>query len=604
MIACEMYKLLALFLLGILAGCGGTSSSNRGAVLSFSPALAAISNGESLHLALAGQNGATIEWLVNGVLGGNAEIGSIDSAGLYIAPQSGSRTVFVTARLKTDPSVAAFGTLHVIEPGAVVGTQNPQVAQYWLDSPALGQLSVEFGPDTTYGFKTSAAPAPKGGGKVSVWVAGMRAFTQYHMRSVVEFPDGSRFVGADQVFTTGGPPAGELPSISAQNFSSKSPQPGIELINGIFGNGIPVYATDLQGNVIWWYKPPDGSGADLIYPIQPLPNGHFMILYAPLPTDALLGVAEPASTIAVIREIDLAGNTIQEVAAQEMNDLLAAAGFNLKIGIMHHEITILPNGHVIVIASEIRSLAGLDGFTAPVDVLGDDLIELDQSLHPVWVWSTFDHLDANRHPMQFPDWTHANAVVYLPQDNNLLVSIRHQNWIIKIDYQGGKGTGDILWRLGEGGDFTLAGGVDPTDWFYAQHGPALVSTEGPSVYSLSIMDNGNDRVFPGTLVCGTSSTTPCPYSTIGIYHIDEASKIASLTFQDVPHLFSAFGGNTRPMSNGDLEYDLCDIDPASFHAIIREVDPKLGGAPIWQMDLGQFAYRAFRQPSLYPGVQW
>ena len=30
--------------------------------------------------------------------------------------------------------------------------------------------------------------------------------------------------------------------------------------------------------------------------------------------------------------------------------------------------------------------------------------------------------------------------------------------------------------LGYQGDFTLVGGTDPTDWFYAQHGPSFVTT--------------------------------------------------------------------------------------------------------------------------------
>jgi hypothetical protein len=27
-----------------------------------------------------------------------------------------------------------------------------------------------------------------------------------------------------------------------------------------------------------------------------------------------------------------------------------------------------------------------------------------------------------------------------------------------------------MWRLGDGGDFKLVDGADPSDWFYTQHG--------------------------------------------------------------------------------------------------------------------------------------
>ncbi len=38
-------------------------------------------------------------------------------------------------------------------------------------------------------------------------------------------------------------------------------------------------------------------------------------------------------------------------------------------------------------------------------------------------------------------------------DGNLIISIRHQNWLVKIDYNNGAGAGDILWHLGYQGDF-------------------------------------------------------------------------------------------------------------------------------------------------------
>ena len=89
------------------------------------------------------------------------------------------------------------------------------------------------------------------------------------------------------------------------------------------------------------------------------------------------------------------------------------------------------------------------------------LIDVDQGWKPVRVWSAFDHLDVNRHVQGLPDWTHSNAVLYTPNDGNLLLSVRHQSWILKIDYNNGTGTGAALWRLGDEGDFTLRRGPKP-----------------------------------------------------------------------------------------------------------------------------------------------
>ncbi len=56
--------------------------------------------------------------------------------------------------------------------------------------------------------------------------------------------------------------------------------------------------------------------------------------------------------------------------------------------------------------------------------------------------------------------------------------------------------------FGEGGDFSLVGGTDPTDWEYAQHGPAFFSANTTGVFSLGVMDNGDDRIFPTGVTCG------------------------------------------------------------------------------------------------------
>jgi len=70
--------------------------------------------------------------------------------------------------------------------------------------------------------------------------------------------------------------------------------------------------------------------------------------------------------------------------------------------------------------------------------------------------------------------------------------MRNQSWILKIDYENGTGTGEILWRLGEGGDFQIVGG-GPSRWFYGQHDPNLVLDNG-SQLTLAIWDNGNFRI--------------------------------------------------------------------------------------------------------------
>ena len=176
---------------------------------------------------------------------------------------------------------------------------------------------------------------------------------------------------------------------------------------------------------------------------------------------------------------------------------------------------------------------------------GDVLIDLDQNRQPVWLWNEFDHLDINRRPFLYPDWTHTNAVIYSADDGNLIISIRHQNWLVKVNYANGTGAGDILWRLGYQGDFTLMGGTDPTDWFYAQHGPSFVSANTAGRFTITLFDNGDDRVFPAGVTCGSAGAPPCLYSTVPILQLDETARTATLTFHALAPYYSFFGGDAQ-----------------------------------------------------------
>jgi hypothetical protein len=140
--------------------------------------------------------------------------------------------------------------------------------------------------------------------------------------------------------------------------------------------------------------------------------------------------------------------------------------------------------------------------------------------------------------MNFPDWTHGNALAYSPGDGNLLFSMRHQNWVIKIQYQDGAGSGEIKWRLGYQGDFTLLNTTGPADWFYAQHDSNFFSPASAGDFLLGVYDNGNDRVVDtsGTL-CGSSGSPAC-YTRASIFEVNENDMTATLDWADSPLPFS------------------------------------------------------------------
>ena len=105
----------------------------------------------------------------------------------------------------------------------------------------------------------------------------------------------------------------------------------------------------------------------------------------------------------------------------------------------------------------------------------------------------------------------------------------------------------------------MKNGVDPTDWEYAQHYPSFFSSNTTGVFSLGVMDNGDDRIFPAGVTCGATGAPPCLYSTIPVFQIDENAMTATLTFhQIVPAAqYNFFGGSVDLLANANIEYDLC-----------------------------------------------
>ena len=575
------------------------------------PAPLAISLGGDPGFSLAGATTCGAQ------LAGNS---SCTLAVSYDPSAAGTQTGSLNIAIAGDPAppvpVALTGFAAVMAPGVVTSTANPLVAQYTIAPPFPATITVNFGPDTSYGRMTATTSPPMGaatinGGPTSVLVAGMQASSTYHMQATVTFASGLVVKDLDHTFQTGAIPAGILPPLTVTTTPGLTPQPGIELVNMVSSKGLPTsaFATDLAGDVIWYYPFPDRQATSLIDPIKPMPDGNFIMEISP--AQNFVKGPPPPGTLAVLREIDLAGNVVQDLSMAELNVRLTANGFgDLKPMLYSHDVTLLPNGHMLVLATTYRPYTDLPGLPGVTNVAGDVVIDLDQNMQPRWVWSEFDHFDVNRHPYLFPDWTHSNAVTYSPDDGNFLVSIRHQNWVVKVNYQNGAGDGNLVWKLGYEGDFALVNGTEPQDWFYAQHDPSFFSTNTTGSFSLGIMDNGDDRMFADGTRCDVQGGALC-YTTIPIMTVDEVAKTATLTSHQVlpTDLYSVFAGSVDLLANGNVEYNLAGVDGPGGGAYTFEVTPETTSSPtpqtVWEMAIANAStYRVFRMGSLYPGVQW
>jgi hypothetical protein len=589
----------SIVLIFCLIGCGSSASNNTPpppTALTVSPKPVYVGSGLSTQLS-ASISGVT--WAISA-----GSSGTVDTQGNFTAPVvTQNTTATVTATSTSNPALSDSTTVFIIAPGTVAATANAQVALYTISVPDGLSALIQFSTDTSYNLPTWSVAAPSGGGSVPILVAGMKGNTLYHMRAVFQ-PTGTTnnvFSDVDHTFTTSAYPAANLPTLTAATTTGQTPQSGVELLDLASIGGptkLSVVVSDLAGNVIWAYNPgtsvPGGAGPN---PIKLLPNGHLLINFTNTGTDGELSV---------VQEIDLSGHVFWQMTAAQLNAALAAAtctGCNITVVGTHHDFAVLPNGHIVFLASTERVISG-------TTVVGDVLIDLDQNHNPVWLWNEFDHLDVNRHPMSWPDWTHTNAIVYSPDDKALMVSSRHQAWVFKVNYNDGAGDGSILWKLGYQGDFALQAGttnaVDPVDWFNAQHDANIISTSTAGTLDILLFDNGNQRVLDTTgKLCGPT-TTPCA-SRVPILHLDENAKTADITWIDkLAPLFSFFGGSARLLKNGNIEFDECAATPLpANNAAIYEVTKSTPPVTVWSMQVaGQYAYRAFRMPSLYPGVQW
>ncbi len=506
--------------------------------------------------------------------------------------------------------MAACGAGSDIPPAPVVSvssTQNPLVAQVSVATGCTGQAMVEFGPDTSYGRSTAWYPISGNYVKTPILVAGMKASTTYHLRSHTQCA-GNIATSGDMTFATGALPSLPFPAVAVTRPDpslSSVENPGIEQITLTPTGGPPTmlsFFTDRDANPIWYY---DVGAGNFPFVYKFLPNGHIIF-------DISEGGSVLAPASSLIREIDLAGNTIREMDTTSLQRKAGNAGYDFVPGFFHHDLLPLANGHLIVLVGIGKNFTNLPGYPGTIAVAGDALIDLDQDWNPVWAWNSFDYLDVSRHLNGLPDWTHSNALVYSPSDGNLLLSMRHQSWILKIDYNNGAGTGNVLWRLGYQGDFALTqAGVptdDPSEWFSFQHFPSLIGQSGAQT-TLAIWDNGDNRVLNNTgEICLAVGSVPC-HSRATIFQVDEGAMVANLQWADPLQLFGIWGGSINQLDNGNVEFDVNDpaIPPSTNVASqVQEVTQTPTPQVIWQMDIpvATYAYRAYRVPSLYPGVSW
>ena len=484
-----------------------------------------------------------------------------------------------TSEITVDVTHFNFVPLATSDP-VITPTTNPLVMIYsGLACPLGSAMKVEYqGPSGN----TEETPAKAcTGATMNFYVGGLRKLSNYTMRQVVMDASGKRTNGNALLGQSGDPTYQFAELTVATPAPANTPKPVI-LYSSLFE---PIHASDLDGNIIWYYL------SQLSTATRADGNGTFW----GFGENANLG---PDSQL--IRKFDLAGSTLLETNAARVNEQLTAMGMQNITG-FHHDVRTLPNGTILAMAAVERILNGVQG-DGDVDVLGDMILVLSGDLQVLWSWNSFDHLDPGRAAIlgeqcgpngagcapfyQSPmanDWTHGNAL-QLTADGNILYSARHQDWVIKIDYENGGGNGDILWRLGSGGDFSITSN-DPNPWFSHQH-DANFDVSDPTMFY--VFDNGNTRQF----------ADPSAHSRGQVYQIDEQGRTATPILNVDLGDFSLALGSASKLPNGDYHFDMGWIQQ-SYGPTSRVVEVNPAGQIVFEIDAPTAFYRATRLPSIY-----
>jgi len=545
---------------------------------------------------------------------------------------------------ETATSIASFQVNPLVtgtRPVAVA-TANPLVALFSAPPcPAGGKMRVKFTESkATTGTTTPWTPC-NASNTTTFEIAGMHQSSWYHMFSqtdvagkvtdgpIIGFKTGALPTNSPFPEFTVAVPAGSGADTSDHILLEGPTLPGQSI-------GYPEVATDFSGQILWYYYP--ATKSDLF--TRPLENTILTIQGGPAWNPA-------TQLLQLLREVDWAGNLVRETNTGVIQQQLLALGATdaqpctaiskpAPVGSAclddfdHDFIQTLPNGYSAVIADVEKIYpAGTQGDTSglPVDIIGNMIVVLDENWQAVWYFDAFEHangppqLDINRAavlgetcavnqsgcpPVSLlgngiaplaRDWLHGNSLYYwpAPQDagtkGDLVWSSRHQDWVMRVDYQDGTGAGNILWRMGLDGDFGFNNLYnDPWPWFSHQHEAAFEST---GVFDL--FDNGNTRLAQLGSDCGPSD---CDSRGMALTVDESGMQVTPVLSVDLG-VYSFALGSAQLLGDANYFFLAGFLQNTTGYAI--EILPTPGtitGTQVFSLE-GTIAYRAWRMTSMY-----
>jgi len=313
---------------------------------------------------------------------------------------------------------------------------------------------------------------------------------------------------------------------------------------------------------------------------------------------------------------------------------------------LHHDVRMLPNGNILMIAWEFKSAAdaiskGRNPNIIPQGGLWPDhLIEVQPSNGSggiiVWEWHLWDHLiqdfdptkenygvvrdhpelvDINYGGRILSDWTHINSVDYNPAYDQILLSVLlfDEIWIIDHSTTSEEAAGHTGGRYGKGGDLlyrwgnplTYRTGSESDRKLFNQHDAGWIKPGLPGSGNLLIFNNGLDR--PGEDYSSVEEIVP-PMENDGVYSrpagsaYGPAESIWNYTAENPADFSAANLGGAQRLPNGNTL--ICNGPRGQFFEVTveKEVVWEYGNQIPDPIDSHVFKIRRYGPE--YPGLKF
>ena len=378
----------------------------------------------------------------------------------------GLRQFFVFAGLLltmmacTDPS-RTFTSIPELVPNPSGHVPLAAVIRFRSDADVRSEISIT---DGTNQWQAQFDANIADNGAYEIPVVGMRPGREHKITLAVSTGDGTRY---DQsfIYTTPELPANprSIPPIDIKVSKPGRMEPGVIFLSTrrrALGRAhwlTPkqrefstewgmLIALDEKGDLIWYYESEFRTSG-----IDRLMNGNILLHRSDFST----------------LEIDLLGNTVKQLYAEDRPFPPPANPNAIPIkGLqtLHHQPHELPNGNFLAFSA--NGYLVKDYYTSDRDpdapradqmVMADTVVEITPQGKIVWSWNTFDVLDPFRIGYntfdsywwvrgfdQHRDWSHGNGLSYDPADDSVLVSLRNQSAILKVDRK----SSELKWILG------------------------------------------------------------------------------------------------------------------------------------------------------------